>query len=331
MTVGAWILLAILVLAGGVYMLAPVRGRSEPFPEDPRPEELREELNLLKNEARELVGAERRRLLARIAHLERTLQEFAPAPSTTRRPAAWVYGLAVLGVVVVGAVLWRYTLPRLPGETVTTAIRVEDALRLQELRQEAESANTAQSWLRYADFAWEVGDFTRAAEGYAAVLRLNPREPRALERMGKLLFISGRFDLAANVLVLATQLDPNEPEGWLFLGSAYYQLAQMKEAVQAWERYLALDAGDANQVAPLIEKARSLADAPLGQRVYAVSCAACHGADGQGGTGPRLKGNPVVEVSDAVRGIITQGMGAMPAIPLDEERLEALLEYLKNL
>ena len=68
-----------------------------------------------------------------------------------------------------------------------------------------------------------------------------------------------------------------------------------------------------------------------GRSVYEARCAACHGLQGEGGVGPRLKGNPILKVPEAVREIVLQGRGTMPAVPLSEEELEALLGYLGSL
>jgi mono/diheme cytochrome c family protein len=54
------------------------------------------------------------------------------------------------------------------------------------------------------------------------------------------------------------------------------------------------------------------ADVDNGARVYAQTCALCHGDDGRGGHGG---GAPLVELDDVetVRGIVTNGQSNMPA------------------
>jgi mono/diheme cytochrome c family protein len=47
--------------------------------------------------------------------------------------------------------------------------------------------------------------------------------------------------------------------------------------------------------------------------------------------GPRLQGNPILKAKQAVREIILQGRGTMPAVPLSEAELKALLDYLDSL
>jgi hypothetical protein len=47
--------------------------------------------------------------------------------------------------------------------------------------------------------------------------------------------------------------------------------------------------------------------------------------------GPRLQGNPILKAKEAVREIVLQGRGTMPAVPLSPEELSALLDYLDSL
>ena len=65
--------------------------------------------------------------------------------------------------------------------------------------------------------------------------------------------------------------------------------------------------------------------------LFEANCAACHGAQAQGGTGPRLQGNPIRKVPEAVREIVLKGRGQMPAVALNEAEMQALLQYLGGL
>jgi len=66
-----------------------------------------------------------------------------------------------------------------------------------------------------------------------------------------------------------------------------------------------------------------------GLRVYAASCASCHGPGGGGGTGPSLRASPLTRA--ALAQVITQGKGAMPAYPdLKPADLDALLTLLEG-
>jgi cytochrome c551 len=64
-------------------------------------------------------------------------------------------------------------------------------------------------------------------------------------------------------------------------------------------------------------------DAARGKEVYAQNCAACHGEDGGGGTGPKLEGEEAYTNADVVVDQIRDGGGGMPAFAdrLSEQEL----------
>ncbi len=73
----------------------------------------------------------------------------------------------------------------------------------------------------------------------------------------------------------------------------------------------------------------------LGQKVYTANCLGCHGVDGSGGLGPRLKPSPFVAGSsdDVVRGVIENGV-AGTAMPnwggrLSADEISALVDLLR--
>jgi len=143
--------------------------------------------------------------------------------------------------------------------------------------------------------------------------------------------LAGRPDEAAEVLSVVTQVDP-DPEGLLFLGNAYFQLGRYRDAIEAWQEYLNRGGEDRERVESLIEMARARLEAnDPGEIVYAEKCASCHGAKGEGGIGPKLAGNPILNAPEAVAEIVRNGRGTMPAIPLSDEEMTALLAYLKKL
>ncbi|GEM89441.1 tetratricopeptide repeat protein [Oceanithermus desulfurans] len=345
-----WTVVALLVLLAAVYATLPLAREPEPFPADPLPEELRAEIEALKQEARELEGSERKRTLGRIVQLERRLAELEGRPAAPRtRRVSWVALMATTAFLVfVGGVLLRYTLPRAPGETITTSNlisgeRAVDRAKLAELNRlkaQAERNDDAESWLAYGNAAWEVADYNAAAEAYKRVLDLDSKNLTAWKRMGILFFMSGFPEDAAQVLQVVVGVDPNDPEALLFLGNAYSMLGRFDEAVGVWERYLAVGGPDAERVKALIAQARAQQEAkaavdrgqaPDGNVVYEAKCAACHGQNAEGGIGPRLVGNPVLRVDGAVAEIVKKGTGSMPAIPMSEAELQALLDYLKGL
>ena len=325
----------VVFLLGAWLVLSPLRGSPRPFPSNPRPEELRVELEALKQEAKRQSGPERVRLLKRIAWIERELgnlarSEEARAESPRRFPLAGVLAVLAVGLLV-GAALVRYTIPRLPGGAVTESLAFGEASRLKELREKAESSGSVEDWLAYADYAFNLGDLERALEGYDQVIKLDHTNLKAFRRIGMILFMAGRPQEAAEILAVVTQVDP-DPEGLLFLGNAYFQLGEYREAIAAWEEYLNRGGEARDQVQGLIEAARARLEAKdPGELVYAEKCAACHGAKGEGGIGPKLAGSKLLQVPGAVEEIVRNGRGTMPAIPLADEEMSALLDYLRRL
>lgn len=72
-----------------------------------------------------------------------------------------------------------------------------------------------------------------------------------------------------------------------------------------------------------------LGDAYRGQVVYSQSCAACHGATGEGGVGPKLQANQIS--LEAAKAQIDSGSGAMPAQLVTGRQEEDLLAYLATI
>lgn len=326
----AYLILFLLLGAAIYYLVRPFLKPAQPFPQSPRPEELRAELEVLKNLAKEAEGEERKRILAQAVRLERQLDEFGTDTPTPRRinPATVAVVAASLALLVVG--LGAYTFPRLPGETIITSRN--EARELGELERRANTSGTAADWLALADKAYELNDFERAAHAYLRAAQLEPRNPTAVRRLGILLFMSGRPEEAIQALELATGAEPSVAEGWLFLGNAYFQQNKPQQAIRAWEGYLKAGGPAVAQVQNLIQTAKGqLVSSSPGQAVFLGKCAACHGAQAQGGTGPRLSGNNIVKVPEAVREIVTKGRGQMAPVPLSEQELRDLLSYVGGL
>lgn len=70
-------------------------------------------------------------------------------------------------------------------------------------------------------------------------------------------------------------------------------------------------------------------DATAGAEVYATSCAACHGASGEGGTGPALTDEVPGKSNAEIEEVVLNGEGSMPAISLGDQDLADLLVYLR--
>jgi len=324
----ATLLFLALFLLGLLLALRPLLGPKEPFPDPPRREELLRELQVLKEEVEALSGEEKRFALARMVELERLLEGYRPPVSRARSP--WPAALLLGGVALLGVGLWRYTLPRLPGETTVTAR--QEARELKALAEKAQRTGAVEDLLAWGRRAYALQAFDQAAEAYLGVLKKDPRNAEALRRVGILLFMGGRLEEARVFLEVAQHADPKAAEGWLFLGNLYFQEGRMQEAIRAWERYLEAGGEARERVEALIAMARAQAQGGKdGESVYRARCAACHGLQGEGGVGPRLKGNPILKAPEAVREVVLKGRGAMPAIPLSQEELRALLDYLAKL
>ncbi|WP_299431184.1 c-type cytochrome [uncultured Meiothermus sp.] len=326
-----YIVFAILMILALAYMLRPLfRSKAQPFPESPGPEELRLELDLLKAQAKEAEGEERKRILVQAVRIERQLAELSNEKPSPGRLSPVTLGVVTLGLVALGVGLWTYTVPRLPGESIISMRN--EAQELAGLLRQAEQTGTTASWLAYANKAYDLQDFERAVQGYLQVLELEPHNANAVRRIGILLFMSGRPEEGLQALELAVRAEPAVAEGWLFLGNAYFQLGQPAQAVTAWEGYLKAGGSAREQVQNLIQTARDQQTATSrGQQVYLGKCAACHGAQAQGGSGPRLRGNPINQVPEAVREIVEKGRGSMPPQQLTPEEMNALLKYLSSL
>ena len=79
-------------------------------------------------------------------------------------------------------------------------------------------------------------------------------------------------------------------------------------------------------------EAQENGDSKLGQETFAGACAKCHGPEGEGDIGPRLRGNGILEEDAALERIVREGRGEMPPVGRDwqDRQLEALTEYLQE-
>jgi mono/diheme cytochrome c family protein len=69
-------------------------------------------------------------------------------------------------------------------------------------------------------------------------------------------------------------------------------------------------------------------DITYGEELYTADCAACHGADANGGSGPSLIG----EDADEYFEIIPEGEGDMPAFPgYTDQDITDVVTYVQSL
>ena len=93
-----------------------------------------------------------------------------------------------------------------------------------------------------------------------------------------------------------------------------------------------------NGASPVTEEQVASAGAPVsvqvGGSVYAKNCAACHGANGAGGIGPALAGNPKVNIANptAMLTTILQGRNLMPSWrgQLSASDIAAVATYVRS-
>ncbi|HXF97050.1 MAG TPA: cytochrome c oxidase subunit II [Gaiellaceae bacterium] len=80
------------------------------------------------------------------------------------------------------------------------------------------------------------------------------------------------------------------------------------------------------------EQASARGSIALGEEEWAGVCAKCHGLAGEGGVGPRIAGSAVLADEAALRRIVREGRGAMPAVGAhwSDEQMRALSAYLEE-
>jgi len=67
-------------------------------------------------------------------------------------------------------------------------------------------------------------------------------------------------------------------------------------------------------------------DIAAGETVYSSSCSGCHGADGEGVSGPALAGH--LHGESEILEIVFNGEGTMPPVNLTDQEAADLLAYL---
>lgn len=241
--------------------------------------------------------------------------------------------------------------------------RLEAARTLAPLIRKVNGERSAENLLALADAYWRLEDRNRAANLYAeAVHERDATSPKAVRRIGMALFFNGNTENAVLALERAKRLAPDDLQTLLFLGNAYFSLGKDRRALNVWRHYVEVAGGEdkAGRVPGLIAQAEArlrgetlppLAQTPLpsrgsaqavssaapasvsGEQLFAANCASCHGANAEGGAGPKLTGNNRMKNSDVVRATILNGRGMMPGFGnlLSEEEVNVLTQYVENL
>ena len=237
--------------------------------------------------------------------------------------------------------------------------RLADIREVGDVLNEATQNPSEDSLLALAETYWAQEEFERASDIYVNVLsEYNPHNALAFSRIGQTLFFAGQNEEAIEIFGRALEVEPDNLDTLLFLGNAHFSLEQFEDAISTWETYVDVaDEDAAGRVPGLIESARArlteadstdeaasepLADVPAadeaeldllqvsGSELYGSNCAACHGENGGGGTGPSLLGNARAAERANVLNIIQYGRGAMPGYGaiLSEEEIEAVTNYV---
>jgi mono/diheme cytochrome c family protein len=241
-------------------------------------------------------------------------------------------------------------LPQAAGDPLVQQ-RVELLRQVAPLAADAQANPSLERTSALADALWEADARELAVGQYFTVLtEYDPQDPVALGRVGEVMFLEGRSEDAMLMLqrarASAAERDVAVPlNALLFLGNAAFAAGDLPLAIDAWEDYLAV-ADDPGRVPQLIERARAIQAgepdpglAPVGGDVqtvasgpelYQAACASCHGAQGGGGSGPALAGNPSVGRVANVEDLIRYGRGLMPGFQaqLDEEQITTLRDWV---
>lgn len=282
-------------------------------------------------------------LEARAARILRELDELpaAPPPPQAQGRSA---GLARVGwgaalLLTLAGALTLFPAWQKLGLGAAEASQVTAAQQLPGLREAAQTANTTASYNAWGDAAFQQGSYGEALRAYTDSLKLEPRQPQPLRRLGTLLLNRGSMGgqplseqeagQAFALIQTAASLAPDEPESQLLLGYALVKFGQEEQALTALERYRELDpqGRDADELISSIRSAQNSASPAL--QVYSASCASCHGPAGNGGLGPSLRDSTLTR--DATARIILEGKGSMPAFPeLQGDSLSALLDLLQE-
>lgn len=70
----------------------------------------------------------------------------------------------------------------------------------------------------------------------------------------------------------------------------------------------------------------------LGEETYRGVCAKCHGLAGEGGIGPELAGNAIVNDRPGITRVIRNGVGTMPAVGENwrNRQIDAVVDYMRE-
>lgn len=275
-----WTMASLLTAAVLLFVIPPLLRTREP---DDGPTRaalnvalLREKLAELDAEFRaghldaEGYAAARRELERRV--LEDVARETAAAPAPAGTAAAWAAGLGT-ALLIPGLALSGYAWlgtpsalrppsaaaanPHAIGPEQISAMAARLAKRLESAPDDAEG------WAMLARSLNALGQHAQAANAYAQLARLQPRDAGVIADQADALAMANgrRLDGEPYAIVRrALALDPSHPKALALAGSAEFERRNFAEAVRFWERALLIlppDAPMARSLRASVEQARS--------------------------------------------------------------------------
>ncbi|MFC3834656.1 MULTISPECIES: c-type cytochrome [Deinococcus] len=334
------VVLGLIVLAALYLTLEPLRRGQVADPDAAQRDDLMAERDRLYMELADPAAGDRRPdLERRAARTLRALDALPPAPG--RGGARRLALIGTVAALLVTAIAAFTVVPRWQLASLDTgeAANVQAVLDLPQLRATAERTKTNTDYLAWGKAAFDSGTYDQALTAYGNALKLDPRQPVALRRLGILLLTRGEqtgqeiseqdATQAALLVQTAAQLAPSDPESQLLLGYTLARFGQSRDALDALERYRTLSPSgrEADELITALRTRLQQSDPAL--TVYAANCASCHGPAGGGGIGPNLRVSTLTRAAMAT--IIRQGKGAMPAYPqLSGRDLTLLLTLLED-
>lgn len=84
----------------------------------------------------------------------------------------------------------------------------------------------------------EIGDLTRAVELIQAAIREDGDNPIFFLNLGKILYISEKFQESSDMIGESLKRDSQSPEAWFCLGNALHKVNRNKQAIQAYQNAL---------------------------------------------------------------------------------------------
>lgn len=103
--------------------------------------------------------------------------------------------------------------------------------------------NSVAAWVQLAQ-ALSADSLSASQAAFQKALALDPQSPAAKRGLGYTFLVQEKYPQAIGLLEAATQADPNDVQGWVWLGQAQLNAGKHAEARTAFQRALKLDPGN---------------------------------------------------------------------------------------